>query len=406
MNIWAVLLAAGKSSRLQSQGQVQKKQFLKYQGLPLFWHSVQTFARNPRIRGLVIAFPEQELERSRQEVLTLQSRHSPGIPLKCTAGGSLRQDSVFNALQQLPRECTHVLVHDAARPFFSARLISALCRELSQDMGGIIPGIQCRDTIKELEGDMVARTLSRDRLTAVQTPQYFRLNALLHAHNESRKEGFTATDDASMLERYGFQVRVIPGEENNIKITTPEDLQMLANQSHQIIPCTGMGYDVHRYGGQRPMILGGQPIPGGPGIHAHSDGDVLIHALVDAILGCLGRGDIGDMFPDSDPANENLSSTIFLSEVLALCQAENLELTHMDLTVVAQSPKIGPHKSAIKSNLAGLTGLHPSRINIKATTEEGLGFTGSGQGIKAMAIVTAIKKSRSPDNQPCNSTTQ
>ncbi len=391
MNIWAVLLAAGKSSRLQSRGQIQKKQFLKYQGLPLFWHSIQTFARNPEVNGLVVAFPEKELQQSQEEVRALQVEMDPGIPLICVAGGGLRQDSVFKAMHALPMECTHVLVHDAARPFFSPRLITSLIQEFASGYGGVIPGIECKDTIKELDGDLVLQTLSRDRLSAVQTPQLFSMEVLRDAHEQALNQGFTVTDDASMLEKCGYRVKVIPGEEKNIKITTFEDLQVLSSREQKALPCTGLGYDVHRYGGDRPMILGGQPIPGAPGIHAHSDGDVLVHALVDAILGCLGMGDIGDLFPDTDPANENLSSMVFLSEVLAMAQAEKLELVHIDITIIAQKPKLGPHKSSIRSNLAGITGLHPGRINIKATTEEGLGFTGTGQGIKAMAVVSALR---------------
>ena len=394
MNIWAVLLAAGKSSRLQSRGQIQKKQFLNYQGLPLFWHSIQTFARNPQVNGLVAAFPEKELQQSRKEVRALQVERDPGIPLICVAGGGLRQESVYKAIQALPPECTHVLVHDAARPFFSPRLITSLIQEFSSGVGGVIPGIECKDTIKELDGDLVLKTLSRDSLSAVQTPQFFSLQALRDAHQQALKQDFTATDDASMLEKYGYRVKIIPGEEKNIKITTSEDLQVLGSQEKAPLPCTGLGYDVHCYGGDRSMILGGQPIPGAPGIQAHSDGDVLVHALVDAILGCLGMGDIGDFFPDTDPANENLSSMVFLSEVLAMAQAEKLELVHIDITIIAQKPKIGPHKASIRSNLAGVTGINPGRINIKATTEEGLGFTGKGQGIKALALVSALRHKR------------
>jgi len=397
MNIWAVILAAGKSSRLQSRGQMQKKQFLKYQGLPLFWHSIQTFARIPQIEGLVAAFPEKELQQSRSEVRHLQREKDPGIPLVCVSGGTLRQNSVFNAIQALPAECTHVLVHDAARPFFSPRLVTSLIQEFSSGFGGVIPGIECKDTIKELDGDEVLKTLSRDRLTAVQTPQLFIIEILRDAHEQALKQDFTATDDASMLEKCGYRVKVIPGEEKNIKITTFEDLQVLSSQKQAALPCTGLGYDVHRYGGDRPMILGGQPIPGAPGIHAHSDGDVLVHALVDAILGCLGMGDIGDFFPDTDPANENLSSMVFLSEVLAIAQAEKLELVHIDISIIAQTPKFGPHKNSIKSNLAGITGLDPGRINIKATTEEGMGFTGEKLGIKVLAVVSALRHKQEMD---------
>ncbi len=391
MKIWSVLLAAGKSSRLQNQGSLLKKQFHSYSGVPVFWHSVQTFARSARVEGVIIAFPADELKWCTAEIDRLIDIQDPGIPVLGVSGGLLRQDSVLCALRALPADCTHVLVHDAARPFFSAGLIHSLIQAISKDWQGIVPGIACKDTIKEKDNDRVARTLPRERLISVQTPQFFNKDILMHAHLEAGKQSFTATDDASMLEMLNYKVRAIPGEEKNIKITTVEDLRLLVDEKKPAIPCTGFGYDVHRYGGSRPMVLGGQPIPGAPGIFAHSDGDVLIHALVDAILGCLGRGDIGDLFPDSDPANENLSSTVFLSEVLALARAERLELTHIDITLVAQIPKLSPHKKSIASNLAGLTGLDPGRVNIKATTEEGLGFTGSKQGIKALAIASALR---------------
>ena len=391
MKIWAVLLAAGKSSRLQNQGSVLKKQFMSYNGVPVFWHSVMTFARSAKVRGVIIAFPAEELKLCMTEVERLIDTHDPGIPVLGVSGGLLRQDSVLRALRSLPADCTHVLVHDAARPFFSAGLIHSLIQAISNDWHGIVPGIACTDTIKEKDHDLVVRTLPRERLIAVQTPQFFNKEVLIKAHVEAGKQSFTATDDASMLELLDYKVRAIPGEERNIKITTAEDLRLLAEEKKPACPCTGFGYDVHRYGGSRPMILGGQPIPGAPGVYAHSDGDVLIHALVDAILGCLGRGDIGEFFPDSDPANENLSSTVFLSEVLSLARSERLELTHIDITLVAQIPKLSPHKKSIASNLAGLTGLDPGRINIKATTEEGLGFTGAKQGIKAMAVVSALR---------------
>ena len=404
MNIWAVLLAAGQGTRLQGMGRLPKKQFLRYLGLPLFWHSVQIFARSTRVNGVVVAFPAADLDRCKAEVDRLTSEYQPGIPVLCVAGGELRQDSVYCALQTLPLECTHVFVHDAARPFFPPALIHSLIQGFCADVHGVIPGIPCKDTIKEVEGNMVRSTLHRHRLTAVQTPQFYCLKALLHAHKEARKQAFTGTDDASMLELSSYKVRVISGEEKNIKITTIEDLKMLTDNAGSAYPCTGLGYDVHRYGGSRPMVLGGLPIPGAPGIQAHSDGDVLIHALVDAILGCLGRGDIGDLFPDSDPAHENLSSTIFLGEVLALAQAENLELTHIDITLIAQIPRLAPHKAAIASNLSGLTGLDLDRINIKATTEEGLGFTGAKAGIKAMALVTAVRKQKEKPQEHGNIT--
>lgn len=392
MNIWAILLAAGQSSRLQSQGQEQKKQFILYQGLPLYWQSLISFAQSAKVQGVVIAFPPLELQSYNEQLTELEDQHSLGIPLQSVAGGSSRQESVYNALQALPRECTHVLVHDAARPFFSPGLIHSLVQAHVENLGGVIPGIPCKDTIKELSPEkLVIDTLPRDQLIAVQTPQFFCKDLLLRVHEQAKEQGFSVTDDAAMLERFSYKVKVVSGEETNLKITTSEDLKVLETNAHSAYPCTGFGYDVHRFGGPKALVLGGVPIPGAPGIYSHSDGDVLIHALVDAILGCLGQGDIGDLYPDSDPENEDLSSSIFLNEVLHLAQAQNLLITNIDVTIIAQTPKLAPHKHTIRSNLMGLTGLESQRINIKATTEEGLGFTGAKQGIKAVVMVSAVK---------------
>jgi 2-C-methyl-D-erythritol 4-phosphate cytidylyltransferase / 2-C-methyl-D-erythritol 2,4-cyclodiphosphate synthase len=391
MKTWAIILAAGQSSRLIKSGIPQKKQFLEFQGKPLFWHSVMTFAGSSGISGAVIAFPPDDFARCQDLVEDLKRKQQPGIPVLCVKGGALRQDSVFNGLAALPEDCESVLVHDAARPFFRAGLVHDLLDALVPGDGGVIPVIPCRDTVKVVRGNKVLSTLIRDEIALVQTPQFFPVKMLLDAHLKARQENFQVTDDASMVEKSGFTVRTVPGREDNIKITTREDLKMLEKNSDSVYPCTGFGYDVHRYGGPRPMVLGGIPIPGGPGVYAHSDGDVLFHALVDAILGCMGGGDIGDLFPDSEERFAGLSSSVFLSEVLAMALKENLELRHIDVTIIAQVPRVSPFKAQIKSNLMGLTGLGSHQVNVKATTEEKLGFTGSGQGIKAMAMVTAVK---------------
>ncbi len=359
--------------------------------LPLFWHSVVTFSRCPQLSGIIIAFPGEELSHCQDMTRELLDKHPVMLPVHTVGGGTLRQDSVHNALLELPVSCTHVIVHDAARPFFTASLITRLISALEHDTKGVIPAISCKDTIKEINHGFVQKTLDRDTLGMIQTPQFFCKLSLVTSHELARKHKFTVTDDASMLEKSGYKVKVIPGLESNIKITTYEDLKMLETTPITQDIITGFGYDVHRYGGDRPMVLGGIPIPGGPRIHAHSDGDVLIHALIDAILSCMAKGDIGDLFPDTDPAYEGMSSTVFLAETLLLAQQNDLKLHHIDITIIAQVPKISPHKALIKSTLCGLTGLGSDQINIKATTEEHLGFTGAKQGIKVVALVTAIK---------------
>ena len=398
---WALVLAAGSGSRMAAAGLARPKQFLTCQGMPLYWHSARTLSRCARVAGIIFVFPqdclaEEEARIRRFDGLTAEAAQSLpkasvpiGLPWKAVAGGPLRQDSVFNALPSLPADCEYLLIHDAARPFASAALTARLIDALEQGATGVIPAQPVSDTIKQGEDGRVAATLEREKLFAAQTPQAFRLDVLRAAHAQARVAGWTACDDAALLERCGHEVRIIPGEAANRKITLPEDLDFLRRP--QILACCGYGYDVHRYGSGRPMKLGGVPIPGAPEVIAHSDGDVLLHALMDAILACACRGDIGRLFPDSDPRLENIHSAILLDEVLRIAAAAGVELVQADCTIIAQFPRIAPHSPAIRRNLSRLLGLDEEHVNVKATTEEGLGFTGAGEGIKAVALVSAFR---------------
>ncbi len=395
MQVWAIILAAGQSSRLAQAGITQKKQFLTWNGAPLFWQSARTLAGLSALRGLVFVFPPAECEAAEGQVAALDRRAALGLPWRCLPGGARRQDSVANGLAALPEDCDTVLVHDAARPFFSAALACALLDALAGGAVAAIPAVPVKDTVKQVAGDQVLRTLPRDTLRAVQTPQAFQRCRLDAAHAMARGENWDVTDDAALLERMGDAVYVVPGEEANVKITTLVDLELLRPDSPALMPCVGWGYDVHRYArgeeGGRAFKLGGVAIPKAPSIIAHSDGDVLLHALTDAILGCLGQGDIGQRFPDTDPSFENMNSAIFLNETLHAARQAGLQLTHVDLTIVAQTPKIAPWREQIRDNLARLLGLARWQVNVKATTEEGLGFTGEKRGIKAVAAVTGLR---------------
>ena len=406
MTVWSIILAAGQGARLAQAAGGVKKQFIRWRDAPLFWHAARTFARVPRVKGLVFVFPPQDIDAVGQELKDLYAAHHPGLPYVLAAGGTRRQDSVRNGLAVLPDTCTHVLVHDSARPFATASLVAACLDALAAGAGAVIPAIAVTDTIKRvapgepgasgaLKPLTVLETIPRSALRAVQTPQGFSLPVLREAHAAATAGGWDVTDDASMVEQLGRPVIVIPGEESNTKITTPEDLAMLRNDTAAPIPLTGWGYDVHRYAPHkdrpsRPMKLGGVAIPNAPEIIAHSDGDVLLHALTDALLGLVGAGDIGDRFPDSDPAFENMNSAIFANEALQDVHAAGITITHVDLTIIAQIPKIAPHKPLIRKSIARLLALDEQRVNVKATTEEGLGFTGEKKGIKAVAVVTAL----------------
>ena len=422
MNIWAILLAAGQSSRLASQGFSLPKQFLNHGDAPLFWHSARTFSRIPAIRGIVFVFPgtfpvfsqsclpglpdekrfaeEDALASYEMLIGALAERDRLGLPWQIAFGGERRQDSVANGLELLPVACDAVLIHDSARPFASAVLVQSVIAALEEGNEAVIPGIPVIDTIKSVDAcGQVVETHERVNLRAVQTPQGFLLRSLRQAHATARESGWEVTDDASLMERCGRSVLVVPGEEGNGKITTMRDLSFLKNSSDRensgtssaLVPCSGFGYDVHRYGGNRPFILGGVPIACEQQVCAHSDGDTLLHALIDALLGCIGGGDIGTIFPDTDPAFDNISSGILLSEVLERCRLAGLVITNVDITVIAQTPRLSPHKESIGANLAKLLQISRRAVNVKATTEEGLGFTGEKKGIKVAALVSGLR---------------
>lgn len=390
-SLWTIILAAGQGSRLAPATGGTRKQFLHHEGHPLYWRSVLTMSAIPELAGVVLVFPAQELDRRNAEIETLKDIADPGVRILTVCGGDRRQDSVRMGLAALPRDCDRVLVHDSARPFFTPALVRSLLERLTDEVGGVVPAIPVTDTIKQIENDRVLATLPRETLRAVQTPQLFPTGLLRRVHDQALEDDWIVTDDAGMIERAGHGVRIVPGETSNLKITTPEDLRVLTPPAPQPVPCTGFGYDVHAYGGNRPMVLGGMPIAGAPFVKAHSDGDVLLHALCDAILGCLGQGDIGEHFPDNDDRFDNISSAILLSEVMDKARGQGLVITHVDLTIIAQTPRLTPHKAAIRGNVARLLELCDAQVNVKATTEEHLGFTGRKEGIKAVAVVTATR---------------
>lgn len=391
--IYAIILAAGSGSRMQTK---VPKQFLPFQNKPLWWHSFDTFYHSPFISGIILVFPEENnlFEKAKQEAEELIKGHNYTLPVIYCKGGARRQDSVYSALCHIPKSASHVLVHDSARPFFTAKLIADLEKHLDGTTKAVIPSLPVTDTVKEFAvtqklQKFVTNTPNRNFLRSVQTPQAFSFAELLKAHEHIRKENLTLTDDAMAMEEIGIPVLLIDGESTNHKITYKEDLTMLSPKT--VIPVSGYGYDVHKYQGSRPFVLGGVKLDTDITIEAHSDGDVLIHALMDALLSCMAEGDIGRHFPDTSKDFENISSLILLDKVMELWKQKNLALTHADLTVICQKPKILPYVGQIKKNICRLLGLSENQVNVKATTEEGLGFTGSLQGIKAVALVSAVK---------------
>lgn len=397
---WALLLAAGRGSRMAAATGGTPKQFLSWKNAPLYWHSALIFSRCGAVAGIIFVFPPDELSRCEAEVRALDARHPLGLPWKAVGGGAERDDSVRSGLAVLPKAVRHLLIHDAARPFMSAGLVRAVCAALAGGAVAAIPALPVIDTIKMVEGNRVLSTLPRHQLVAVQTPQGFARAELEAAHAARMAElaggrARPVTDDAMLMEGAGHTVRIVPGEKRNCKITSVEDMALLSPPP-SFQPRTGMGYDVHRYAPDaaapkaRPMKLGGIPIDRAPTVLAHSDGDVLLHALCDALLGCACLGDIGEHFPDADERFDNISSAVLLDQVLTRVRRAGVRPCHVDLTIVAQKPRLAAHKDAIRANVARLLQLPPEAVNVKATTEERLGFTGREEGIKAYAVVSAL----------------
>ncbi len=395
---WMILVAAGMGTRLALHTEGVPKQFVLHGGVPLYWHSAQVARHCACMAGLVFVFPAAYVDEERARIARLNALEPLGVEWRCVSGGERRQDSVRLGLEAVPLTCAHVLVHDAARPFAGAPLIQRVVQALEAGHEGVVPACGLVDTIKEVHNTVVVKTLDRARLYAVQTPQGFVRQTLYDAHVEAVRAQWHVTDDASLLEHYGRQVSVVEGCAGNVKVTHPQDMAFLQEGANsQRVQRTGFGYDVHRFvassdRGSRPLKLGGVLMDGGLCVAAHSDGDVLLHALMDALLGCVGAGDIGVHFPDTEAVYANADSAALLQEVLLMVESKHAYLVHVDVTVITQKPKIGSQRKAIVKNLAHILHIPAECINVKATTEEGLGFTGSGAGIKVVALVSVAQQ--------------
>jgi 2-C-methyl-D-erythritol 4-phosphate cytidylyltransferase/2-C-methyl-D-erythritol 2,4-cyclodiphosphate synthase len=314
-------------------------------------------------------------------------------------GGATRQESVLAGLAALEQVSPDlVLIHDAARPFASPALIDRAIAA-GRSCGAAIPVLPVADTVKtiDLQG-RVTGTLDRDRLRVVQTPQSFGFRALLDAHRRAVREGrHEFTDDAALAEWAGMTVTTFPGEAGNVKLTTPEDFMKAAAHTDLADIRVGTGYDVHAFGDGDHVMLGGIRIAHDRGLKGHSDADAVLHALVDAILGALGEGDIGAHFPPSDPQWKGASSDRFLQFAAERVAARGGRIAHLDVTIVCEAPKIGPHRDAMRARIAQIAGIGVDRIAVKATTSEGLGFTGRREGVAVSANATVRLAWRTDD---------
>jgi len=377
----AIIPAAGIGSRMNSP---TPKQYLRLAGIPIIIHTVSAFVKCADITQIIIAVAP---EKQRETEVLLDNHNLNNEQISVVAGGLRRQDSVLAGLQAVKSEIEIVLVHDGARPLVTPELISR-CYHETVRTGAAIAAITVKDTLKKGGTDRVVEaTISRDYLWQAQTPQGARKELLNKSY--SRVGDKDVTDESSLLELAGIPVQLVVGEESNFKITTPEDLE-LAEKIMKKPAATiriGHGFDAHRFEQDRKLILGGVEIDHHQGLAGHSDADVLTHALCDAILGALGKGDIGSHFPDNDDSYKNILSLLLLDEVIAKAADENYVLVNADITVICQSPKLAPHIAAMKNKLAHHCRTTLEAINIKATTTEKMGYTGRAEGISCHAVV-------------------
>jgi 2-C-methyl-D-erythritol 4-phosphate cytidylyltransferase/2-C-methyl-D-erythritol 2,4-cyclodiphosphate synthase len=383
----ALIVAAGRGSRAGS-GETPK-QYQSIGGRAVLAHVLDAFVTHPAIDRVQVVIGSGDAVQY-DSIAPHTERLLPPI-----VGGSTRQESVFAGLKALaPHAPSRVLIHDAARPFAGAGLIAAVADALI-GYEAVIPTSPVSATLKAVDGaGRVVATIPRDRLHTAETPQGFRFETILNAHRKAAAEGRDFTDDAAIAEWAGIPVRTVPGDPANVKLTTAADItaadRRLAGETALRLGDVrvGNGYDVHAFGPGNEVMLGGVAIPHSRGLVGHSDADVALHALTDAVLGALAEGDIGAHFPPTDPQWRGASSDRFLADAVGRVAARGGVIAHLDLTIIAEAPKIGPHRDALRQRIAAICGIGVDRVAVKATTNEGLGFIGRGEGIAAYATAT------------------
>jgi 2-C-methyl-D-erythritol 4-phosphate cytidylyltransferase/2-C-methyl-D-erythritol 2,4-cyclodiphosphate synthase len=374
----ALVVAAGQGSRF---GGSLPKQYLPLGGAHVLRHAVSAFVDHPRVGEVIVAI--------RPEDAALFKRSVAGLRVASPVfGGATRQESVRFGLEALAAyRPDRVLIHDGARPFPDRELLDRVIGALDRATAAI-PCLPLRDTIKRASDGTIRETIDRSALWRAQTPQGFHFQAILAAHRAAI--GCEMTDDSAIAEAAGLAPLVVAGSEDNLKITTPQDLaaaeRLIAARQGDVR--VGQGFDVHPFMPGDHLWICGVRVPHAMGLAGHSDADVGLHALTDAILGAIGAGDIGMHFPPSDPQWRGAASHRFLSHAAALVRAQGGIVAAVDVTIICERPKIGPHRTAMVERVAAILGIAPGRVSVKATTTEKLGFTGRAEGIAAQAVAT------------------
>ncbi|HXH01714.1 MAG TPA: 2-C-methyl-D-erythritol 4-phosphate cytidylyltransferase [Candidatus Competibacteraceae bacterium] len=389
---WAVVPAAGVGKRMQA---ARPKQYLRLAGRTVIEHTLHTLLAHPRIAGVVVAVAADDPYWPAQ-------RLAAGKPLLTAPGGTERCHSVANALARLAGLAAAddwVLVHDAARPCLRHEDLDRLLDTLADDAVGGLLAVPVRDTLKQADAaERVTATVDRSRLWHALTPQMFRYGLLRRALDSALAAGILVTDEAAAVEALGLAPRLVEGRADNLKITRPEDLALAEffmakadpDERNESTMRIGHGFDVHAFGPGEFITLGGVRIPHAQGLLAHSDGDVLIHALCDALLGAAALGDIGRHFPDSDATYQGADSRVLLRHVVTLLEGKRLRVGNVDATIIAQAPKMAPHVEAMRANLADDLRVELGAVNVKATTTERLGYIGRGEGIAVHAVALLL----------------
>ena len=393
----AIILAAGSGQRM---GDGVEKQFRPLAGKPVLIHSVAAFMAHPACARIIIVCASSHME----NVRTILGSLSNDPRVEITTGGARRQDSVRAGLALLTTETDApdpsmlVAIHDAARPLLPAAVIDRLIAAMQGGAAAALPVMPVVDTLKTVSNAHIAGTIDRSALAAAQTPQIFHLAQIVKLHADHPDE-IEITDDIQLVETDGQAVAAIAGDRKLMKLTTVEDFDILSalmsreKGSRHMIPDirVGNGFDVHRFSdGPGPARIGGIDVPSPHGLAAHSDGDVGLHALCDAIFGALGDGDIGAHFPPSEDRWKDADSADFLLFAVERCATRKAVIQHLDLTLICETPKIGPHRDAMRQRIASIAGIPVDRVGVKATTSEKLGFTGRGEGIAAQATATLV----------------
>jgi len=411
----AVIPASGLGRRLDSD---TDKMFAPLAGQPLIAHTLAVFQNCPEIGEIVLVVREEQIGRA-QDLVRERSLTKVNAVV---AGGEVRQDSVRSGLAGVSPGCDIVAIHDGARPLVTREIVASSIDAARAD-GAAIAAVPVIDTIKSsLDGRFVSSTLDRERLYAIQTPQTFAREVIQSAYERAYADRYFGTDDAALVERLGLPVRIVQGSYENVKVTTPTDIataeaimraraegsrgsaehagSMFDVPTHSPIlpfphspalPRIGHGYDVHRFGAGRKLFLGGVEFPGEEGLLGHSDADVMLHAVADAVLGAAGAGDIGRLFPDTDPAYKGMRSTVLLARVSEVVAELGWRVGNVDVTLIAQHPRIAEHAPAMRVNIAQALGIGAEQVSVKASTAEGLGPIGEGLGIECHAIALLVR---------------